>query len=267
MRMSNRTSVLAASLLVCTVVLYPDFAFAGASISISGGTWAIGTKGALSESQSASNAWTVTNDSGGTEDVVLSVSSTGAWSASTDGSQPANKFLLRKNNSSGQIITASNANLVTSLTNGGTHSLGLWFKAPPSGSEEAAHTLTVTLTATNWIPPCNGWYAYGYCWYDGANTCTNICSSHGGCASASMSQSEETAICQHWYPAAPASPGCCAQEGAPPCAAEIPGCRATLTPYYVSCSEQCCTYDNYGVTMDCARALEGALARQCPCNS
>ncbi len=136
-------------------LLFSVSAFAGASISLSGGTWAIGTKGPLSESQSAANPWTVTNDSRGTEDILINVSSTGTWTASNDGTQTViDEFVLRANTSSGQIITANNSTLVSSLGDTGEYSYGLWFKAPKSGSGTGLHTLTVTLTATNWAWFC-----------------------------------------------------------------------------------------------------------------
>jgi len=138
-------------ILICAMVICPKFAFAAASVSLTGGTWALGLKGASSESASTAGAWAVTNDSGGVEDVNIKVVSTLAWTASTDGTQAANQFVLRKDNSSGQIITGTDANLITSFADAGTSSFGLYFKAPPLTSEEGAHTLTVTLTATNWI--------------------------------------------------------------------------------------------------------------------
>ena len=135
-------------------LLFLSHAYAAASITLTGGGWDLGTKGASSESTSAANAWTITNDSGGQEDVLIKVTGGSPWVASTDGTQVADKFVLKKDNSSGQIITGTDANLVTSLAKDGTHSFGLYFKAPPTGSEEGAHTLTVTLTATNWKLQC-----------------------------------------------------------------------------------------------------------------
>ncbi len=142
--------------IIIAIMLCPKFVFAAASISLSGSTWAIGTKGASAESTSTANAWTITNDSGGTEDVNIKVATTGTWTASTDGTQTTGKFVLRKDSSTGQVITATDGSLVTSLTNNSTNSFGLYFKAPPTGSEEGAHTLTVTLTATNWVFACGG---------------------------------------------------------------------------------------------------------------
>ncbi len=141
--------------LLCALVFFPKFVFAGASLSLSGGNWDLGTKVTSSESTSASNNWTVTNNnSSGTEDVLIQVTSTGAWTASTDATLTNNEFLLRKDNTSGQIITGTDGALITGLVNNGTYSFGLYFKSPPSGSELGAHTLTVTLTATNWVFAC-----------------------------------------------------------------------------------------------------------------
>lgn len=155
MRVNKKVIIFAINMLVCAMLFGPKLVFAGASISLTGGTWALGAKPASSETTSAANAWTVTNDStGGTEDVLIKVTSTLSWTASTDGTQTANKFVLRKDNNAGQIITGTDGTLVTGLTNNGTNSFGLYFKAPPTGSEEGAHTLTVTLTATNWVIVC-----------------------------------------------------------------------------------------------------------------
>ena len=178
-RISNRVFTLATSVVICAIAFCPRLAFAQ-SISLSGGTWALGTKAASSETTSTANNWTVTNDSGGTEDVNIKVASTLAWTASADATLTTNEFLLRKDSSSGQIITATDGSLVTSLANGGTHSFGLYFKTPPTGSEEGAHTLTITLTAA--APSCSG-YNNTYCWHRAPNNstdCTTTCASYGG---------------------------------------------------------------------------------------
>mgnify|MGYP001576606487 CR=1 FL=1 len=135
-------------------LLFLSHAYAAAEITLAGGGWDLGAKGASSESASAANTWTITNDSGGQEDVLIKVTGGSPWVASTDGTQIADKFVLRKDNSSGQIITGTDANLVTSLAKNGTHSFGLYFKAPPTGSSEGAKTLAVTLTAKNWQLQC-----------------------------------------------------------------------------------------------------------------
>ncbi|MDD5097933.1 MAG: hypothetical protein PHU59_05565, partial [Candidatus Omnitrophica bacterium] len=135
-------------LIFCAMMFSPAFIYA-ASISITGSTWALGSKGGSSETTSAANVWTVTNDSGGSQDVNIKVSSTGSWTASADATPTTNEFLLRLDSSSGQIITGTDGSLVTGLANAGTDSFGLYFKAPPVGSEDGSHTLTVTLTVTN----------------------------------------------------------------------------------------------------------------------
>lgn len=135
------------------VAVCPRVVFAAASISISGGAWALGTQRAQIESTSPANNWTVTNDSGGTENVSINVSSTGTWTASTDGTQSAiDKFVLKKDSSAGTIITATDQTLVSNLANAGTSSFGLYFETPISGSEQGAHTLTITLTAVAVVP-------------------------------------------------------------------------------------------------------------------
>ncbi|MFA5370236.1 MAG: hypothetical protein WC300_05955 [Candidatus Omnitrophota bacterium] len=134
---------------IFSVMLCAGPVFAAASVSISGGTWAIGVVRAEFVSTSDADAWTVTNDSGGQEDINISVASTGSWTASTDGAQTANQFVLREDDDAGALIT-STARLLTTNTDGETYSFGLYFKSPPDGSEEGAHTLTITITATEW---------------------------------------------------------------------------------------------------------------------
>ncbi|MBU1894704.1 MAG: hypothetical protein KJ983_02660 [Candidatus Omnitrophica bacterium] len=133
------------------------YAHAGASVSVTGGTWALGAKGAQSETASPANQWTVTGSSDGTEDVLIRVTEgTSTWTARTtddNNNATANEFVLRENDSAGTLIKGIDVILKSELAVDGTYAFGLWFKAPPSGSSEGEKTLTVTLTATGWVPP------------------------------------------------------------------------------------------------------------------
>lgn len=145
---------------LCVLVFCPGLAFAAASLSVAGGNWTIGTLKAAATDTSTTDQWTVTGSSDGTEDILIKVSSTGNWSASTDGNQgTTNVFVLREDNSTSLVIPGTDVTLISTLgAQPTTDSFGLWFKAPITGSEEGAHTLTVTLTATNWTPPPPTWY-------------------------------------------------------------------------------------------------------------
>jgi len=162
MKREDKALWLAGLLLGFVFLFTPPSAFAGASISLSGSTWAIGyVTTSQGTSTSPVNNWTVTNDScsgaaAGVEDIDISVSvsspSGSSWLPweTANNSNTANYFILRENNSSGTLIKSSNVRLKDNLAGNSTYSFGLWFQAPPSGSEEGAHTLTVTLTATGW---------------------------------------------------------------------------------------------------------------------
>ncbi|MBU1122693.1 MAG: hypothetical protein ABIH71_06350 [Candidatus Omnitrophota bacterium] len=164
MRLNRKFFIHVLSVFIYAGLFYPGIVFAaGASISLSGtSSWSAGTRGALSEMTTGSQ-WTVfNNNSEGTEDVQIRVVSTGSWTASTDGGSSTNKFVLRKNTNAGALITGTNSYLVTGLVNNGSHNFGLYFKTPPSGSENGAHTLTVTLTAVNWVWACGNNITFTY---------------------------------------------------------------------------------------------------------
>lgn len=133
--------------LFALLIFYPLCAYA-ANITVTGSTWPIGLVGAGAEDTSSANAWIITNTSAGIEDIDIRVSSTGNWSASDSGTSGSNEFGLKVGTSGGMIITAEDKTLTTDLLS--TYDLGLWFKAPSDGSDEGPHTLTVTLSATNW---------------------------------------------------------------------------------------------------------------------
>lgn len=157
MRINKRVFILTLNILVCAIVFCPKFIFAAGSVSVSSGTWALGTKKASIGTTSSS--YTVTNDnSGGTEDVLISVgnSTPSGWTPSATTSPSSNIFVLQQTNSSGAVITGTNTTLVSGLANNGTRSLTLYFTTPASVTvgEGVQQTITVILTATNWVAWC-----------------------------------------------------------------------------------------------------------------
>ncbi|MFH1799032.1 MAG: hypothetical protein ABH844_06855, partial [Candidatus Omnitrophota bacterium] len=182
----KKLMVLALSVFISCILFNAADAHAGASISISGGgTWPLGSKGAQSETASPANQWTVTNDADGTEDVLIKVTEgTSAWTARTtddpgvNANTTVNEFVLRENSSTGALITGTDTTLKTGLAMGGTYSFGLWFKTPPVGSSEGEKTLTVTLTATNWVYACDENITFTY---KGASVTYGIVPSQGRC--------------------------------------------------------------------------------------
>ena len=189
--MSKRIFVLAGSIVIWAITFYPSNALAGASVSVSPTTWAIGTKQATASA--TSSAYTITNNSTGTEDIQIYVgNSTSGWSPSTTSSNGVNTFVLQLTNSGGQVIKSSGSpyTLATGLAANGTYNLTLYFTTPSSASsgtsgEGVQQTITVTLTALNWIASCAGTPLDGACWYSGpiAQSCPTTCTSHGGLAS------------------------------------------------------------------------------------
>jgi len=154
-------------------LLAAPFAFAAASLTVTGGNWEIGTLVPSEEANTTSDTWTITNDSGGAEDFEIKVDVTsGTWSARTtdNNSNGTDEFILREDTSAGKLITGTNTALTTSVADAGTYAFDLWFKAPPTGSTDETETLTVTLTATNWVLSCSGLSHT----FNGDGTCTAI---------------------------------------------------------------------------------------------
>ncbi len=139
---------------------------AGLSITLSGGNWDLGTQPSGSAFQTSGSQWTVTGASDGSEDVDIRVNNSGSWSPSGDGNAGAvNQFGLRITNSGGTPITNSDTRLNSNLQRNANFTFGLWFKTPPLGSEAGSHSLTVTLTAKNFVQWCSGGWNYGgWCW-------------------------------------------------------------------------------------------------------
>ena len=140
---------------------------AAASITLSGGNWDMGLVQSGATNATAGSKWTVTGSADGTEDIDIKVSNASSWTPDSAGTAGGtNKFALRVTDSGGTIITGTDARLRTTLAMNGSFNFGLWFKAPPVGSEPGAHTLTVTLTAKNWAYWCGSGYGYANrCWY------------------------------------------------------------------------------------------------------
>ena len=155
MKINKKGIIIATSIIFCALIFYPKFAYAGPSISLTGGAWAIGKKSA--SVGSASSGYTVTNDnSAGSEDILIKVgnSSPANWTPSATASPGTNKFVLQLTNSSGAVITGSNTTLASGLANNGTSSFTLYFTTPTTGSDQGSQTITVTLTAANWAFTC-----------------------------------------------------------------------------------------------------------------
>lgn len=141
------------------MIFYPTSAHAGAEVSVSGGPWAIGTiKGsgvaATGTEGRTDDKWTVTGSIDGTEDVYIKVDGTNWHPGSTSGT---NQFILKHDvtGSWGSAITNSGDGiLLKSLAVAGTQKFDLQFTAPSSSEYEGVEqTLTVTLTATNYVAP------------------------------------------------------------------------------------------------------------------
>jgi len=149
----------ALAVVLVALISCPIPVFAAASLSVSGGDWSIGNLKASATDSTTGDTWTITNDSGSTEDFEISVAvTTGTWTAriTDDNSNTTNEFILREDTSAGKLITGTNTSLITGVADAGTYGLDLWFMAPPTGSTEETETLTVTLTATNWVWSCGG---------------------------------------------------------------------------------------------------------------
>ncbi len=158
----GRGVVIYLTLCVAMLVLMcdPGLAQAAASLTLTGGDWAIGALKGSATSATTGDTWTITNDGDGEEDFEISVAVTsGTWAARTinDNTNASNEFILREDTSAGKLITGNNVSLTTSVVEEGTYSFDLWFKAPPAGSTEEAETLTVTVTATNWVSSFLSW--------------------------------------------------------------------------------------------------------------
>ncbi len=158
------TATVLMAFITALVTFIPASAYAGASLtveSITGGqgmTWAIGSLGGSVErttgvSPSTHDGWSVTGATDGIwEDIMISVASSPAtWDPSLTGTSADSEFGLIATSASNKIITGTTSTLVT-LAKDGTHDLKLKFIAPNADtSDQSLHTLTVYLTADNWV--------------------------------------------------------------------------------------------------------------------
>jgi uncharacterized protein (TIGR02145 family) len=179
MKTLKASDFLIAIIAICIALFYSGYAFAAASISLTGGSWEIGIVAAEAVEDTASTKWTVTNnDSGGTENVLIRVSSSGDWTVSGDGTVGPNEFALKINNIGGDSITTSDTTLVSDLANNDSYQFGLWFKAPTESTSADEQTITVTLTATGWQFACGNNVTFTY---KGSSVTYGTVSSQGEC--------------------------------------------------------------------------------------
>ncbi len=167
-RMSNQIFILVTSVAIWIVAFCPGFAFAAASLLLTrtgdGSTaWAIGTLKASATTDSTSLAsWTVTNDndSGGTEDIYIKVTGVN-WNPGAAAGEDI--FVLKHNVPSQWSSAITNSGngifLKESLADQAGQAFHLQFQTPSStvAQDGVEQTLTVTLTATNWVvvaAPC-----------------------------------------------------------------------------------------------------------------
>ncbi|HQP91415.1 MAG TPA: hypothetical protein PLU24_01930 [Candidatus Omnitrophota bacterium] len=201
-------------ILLCLILATAAFcprAFAAASLTVSGGNWEIGQIQSMVETSTSSTQWTITNDSHGTEDILIKVQTTGSGNTYTartvdDNNNNASEYIVRINNSSGMLVTGTDKTLAAGLADGATYDFGLWFKAPNYGSIEENETLTITLTATNWVSSCvptgGFYYANSVCWRlsTAGQTCATACASYGGCTGVAMTYTDSYNVGRAKYP-------------------------------------------------------------------
>jgi len=141
-------AVICGLVLLSALICAPSYA-AGLEISVSPvEPWALGILSPNTEQ--TSDQWTVTASSDGTEDISVKVSDAQGWTAG-GASNGASTYGLKTNVSPIVAITGTDT-LWKDDAAIGDHSFGLWFKAPSSqtAGQKGEHTLTVTLTATDW---------------------------------------------------------------------------------------------------------------------
>jgi hypothetical protein len=156
--------------------------YGGVAIQITGGNWDTGTRPSGDSVGTATNNWQVQGSADGTTDIVANVSNSNNWQPIDSDSPAVNRFVLKENVSGTRLIN-SDRTLKTKLYRNQWYAFGLWYASPTTGSQPGSHTLTVTLTATNWRAWCLGWNHGGYCFYRGHHgwSCNDVCSSHNGC--------------------------------------------------------------------------------------
>jgi hypothetical protein len=187
---------------------------AGLSIVLTGGNWDIGTVQSAQTYTTAANKWNVSGSSDGREDIesqITGITGSGAWTAVAAANPTgANQFSLQNQIDSAYITTGASW-MKQPLRKGETYNFGLNFRSPVVGSSFGNHTVTVKLTAKNWVAWCPSGYKYnGYCWYrsGGQNgsssySCNSVCASYGGCDQAGMNASADGSpachLCHHFF--------------------------------------------------------------------
>lgn len=191
-------------LLTVSCFLFSVSVFAGASITLTGTPdppTALGTQ--VGNTTTNFTGWTITNNSGGIEDIQIDVTSTGSWTPASTAA--ANNFVLKANPTSGgavtKVVTAAPTNLRANMANNATHVLKLDFTTPTGG--DGQHELTVTLTATNFACISGGYLHGGVCWFYCTNnsyTCDYVCAQQGlTCQTSIQSHVRDWQVCENTF--------------------------------------------------------------------
>ncbi len=188
---NKRSALLVGVLTGCIIFFYSSLSYAGVSLSVSGGDdpgggWAIGSLKAGATSQTDDDYWVVNNDSGETEVISIKVQDDTATEKWESGGN--NTFGLETRDTTPVVFNTNKTDTIwLSAAATGNHNLGLKFTAPASGDETQEHTLTVTLTATEWVWSCgagdlvvNHTIAYGAAPVDKTVAYETISSTLGG---------------------------------------------------------------------------------------
>lgn len=150
--MKKITRILIITCMTWWVTSSPAYA-TGLEVSVNGGPWALETLGPNAEQ--TSNQWTVTGSTDGTIDISAKVSDGHATPWTAGGiNNGAGTYGLKTNVGTIIPITAGDTTWMDDATTG-PHRFGLWFLSPSSqsGAQQGQHTLTVTLTASDYCGP------------------------------------------------------------------------------------------------------------------
>ncbi len=198
-------------------MVQPGPAYAGMAISVTGvggTTWLQGPlgMGAIKETTGGKLEITIFGDTATTVYVkVDELTGTNPWHPAA--AIGIDTFVLKHKvvgeaSWSSDITSVSNGIKLFSLRPAGSatyteESFDLQLQAPTSSTADVEHTMTVTLTASahDGTPFCDGYYYGGECWYMGPtnNSCTGICSAHGGSSGCKLDDTSCT-IQKHWFP-------------------------------------------------------------------
>lgn len=145
--------------------------YAGLAVSVTAGSdWDVGTIGMGVIKETTADTWTITGSPDGYENIYIKADGTTWHPGETSG---VDQFVLRHDvpTAWGDPITNVDNGIIlkADLATAGTQAFDLQFQAPATGSAVGPHTLTVTLTAANWVDPCD---AVPCAENDGAGNCT-----------------------------------------------------------------------------------------------